>query len=117
MAGADTSARNGSGDNQVGEIVGLVRAYAEQETIGPLKGLGRYVALGAVGSTLIGIGVILLALSLLRVLQTETGDVFAGNWSWVPYLIVLVVIGAVFALAVSAISRGRARKPAKEAPR
>jgi hypothetical protein len=36
--------------------------------------------------------VILLSVSALRALQTETGDTFAGDWSWVPYLIVTAVL-------------------------
>ena len=28
----------------------------------------------------------------LRALQTETGDTFEGDWSWVPYLIVTAVL-------------------------
>ncbi len=41
-------------------------------------------------------GVVFLGLAGLRALQDETGDTFAGDWSWVPYLIVFaaLVIGA-----------------------
>jgi hypothetical protein len=48
-------------------------------------------------------------LSLLRALQTETGTTFTGNWSWAPYIIVLVVAGAVAAYAFSRISRASGR--------
>ncbi len=87
------------------ELWGLTKDYARQETIDPLKGVGRYLAYGAVGALLGSLGVILLMLSLLRALQTETGDTFDGNWSWAPYLIVLVVAGAVAAYAFSRVSR------------
>lgn len=97
------------------EVIGLVRTYAQQQTIEPIKGIGRYLAFGLLGSVTIGIGVILLVLALLRVLQTETGEAFDGNWSWVPYLIVLVVAGAVVALALSAIDKGRAKREQQEA--
>lgn len=87
------------------ELWGLTKDYARQETIDPLKGVGRYLGYGAAGALLGSLGVILLMLSLLRALQTETGDTFDGNWSWAPYLIVLVVAGAVAAYAFSRVSR------------
>lgn len=121
MARADTDSPRtgrtgrGPGDNQVSEVVALVRSYAQQQTIEPLKGVGRYLALGVAGSVAIGIGVIELVVALLRVLQTETGEAFDGNWSWVPYVIVLVVAGAVVALALSAIDRSRAKRETRAA--
>jgi hypothetical protein len=90
------------------ELVDLVRAYAKQETIEPLKGLGRYVAFGLAGSLLLGLGVVLLAMALLRALQTEV-DVFDGRWSWAPYFITLVLCGLVIGLALSKMSARKAR--------
>jgi Putative Actinobacterial Holin-X, holin superfamily III len=87
----------------VSELVELTKAYAKQETVDPLKGVGRYLAYGAAGAVLLGVGVILLMLSALRALQTETGTTFTGNWSWVPYLIVLVAAVLVIGLALSRI--------------
>ena len=73
------------------ELKDLVVAYAKQETIEPIKGLGRFIAFGMAGSLLLSVGLVLLVLGLLRALQTETGDVFDGNFTWAPYLITLVV--------------------------
>ena len=87
------------------ELWGLTKDYAHQETVEPLKGVGRYLGYGAAGALLLGIGVILLMLAGLRALQTETGDALDGNLSWLPYLIVLVVASALVAWAVSRISR------------
>ncbi len=87
------------------ELWGLTKDYARQETIEPLKGVGRYLGYGAAGALLLGIGVILLMLAGLRALQTETGDALDGNLSWLPYLIVLVVASALVAWAVSRISK------------
>lgn len=87
------------------ELWGLTKDYARQETIDPLKGVGRYLGYGALGALLGGIGVILLMLAGLRALQTETGDALDGNLSWLPYVIVLVVAGAMVAWAISRISK------------
>ncbi|HKH06742.1 MAG TPA: hypothetical protein VKA65_16350 [Acidimicrobiales bacterium] len=87
------------------ELWELTRDYAKQETVDPLKGVGRFLAYGVAGSLLIGIGVIMLMLSGLRALQTETGSWFTGNLSWIPYLIVLVVGAALIALALSRIQK------------
>ena len=89
----------------VSELVDLTKAYAKQETVDPLKGLGRYLAYALAGSLLLAIGVILLALAGLRVLQTETGTTFTGNWSWVPYIIVLVFALATIGLAITRINK------------
>jgi hypothetical protein len=79
------------------EFVDLVVAYAKQETVGPLRGLGRFVALGSAASIGFSLGGLLLLLALLRALQTETGSTFQGNLSWLPYLITagaaLIVLG------------------------
>lgn len=83
----------------------LTAAYAKQETIDPLKGLGRFVGFGVGGALALGIGVTLLLLSGLRALQTETGTTFTGNLSWIPYLIVVAVGGILIALAVTRVSR------------
>jgi hypothetical protein len=93
------------------ELRELVVAYAKQETVEPLRDLGRFLAFGVAGSIVIGVGVSLLLLGGLRVLQTETGDAFAGNWSWVPYLTVLAGSGVVIALALAA--RARSTKGAR----
>jgi hypothetical protein len=85
---------------QAAELWDLVRAYAKQETVEPIKGLGRKAAFGIAGSLLLSIGLVLLLLGGLRALQTETGDVFDGNWSWAPYLIALVGAGVVIALVM-----------------
>jgi hypothetical protein len=83
---------------QVAELWDLVRAYAKQETVEPIRGLGRYAAFGIAGSLLLSIGLVLLLLGGLRALQTETGDTFEGNWSWAPYLIALAGAGVVVLL-------------------
>ena len=47
----------------VTELRDLVVTYVKQETVVPLKQLGRYVGFGLAGSLLLGFGVVFLALS------------------------------------------------------
>lgn len=89
--------------NLATELWDLVRAYAKQETLEPIKGIKRFVAFGLAGSLLLGIGVILLTLAVLRALQNETGSVFDGGWSFVPYILTLVVCAGVIGVALKAI--------------
>ena len=70
----------------------MVVTYFRQQTLVPMQKLGRYIGFGILGSLLLGVGVLFLAMSGLRALQDETGDTFSGDWSWVPYLIVFVVL-------------------------
>ena len=91
----------------VNELWDLTKTYAKQQTIDPLKGIGRFLLFGLGAAVTGSIGLVLLLVALLRALQTQTGSTFTGNLSWIPYLIVLVV-GLLFALL--AISRISARQ-------
>jgi len=77
------------------EVFNLVRDYAKQETVDPLKGLLGYVKLALPGALFLALGVIELMVFVLRLAQSEGSDVFDGRWSWAPYLITLVVAGIV----------------------
>jgi hypothetical protein len=102
----EKAAQGEKGVGQLGEAINLVKEYARQETLQPLRGAGRWLAFGAAGSVLLGFGSVLLVLGLLRVLQTDTGDTFSGRWmSLLPYLIALVAAAAVIGLAVSRIGK------------
>jgi predicted cobalt transporter CbtA len=90
------------------ELWDLVRAYAKQETVEPMKGLARSAAFGVAGSVFLAIGLVLLLVGGLRALQTETGTTFDGNWSWAPYLIALAGAGVVLAL----VARGMGKRKA-----
>lgn len=97
--------------DQVGELKNMVVGYAKQETIDPLKSLGRYVGFGAAGGLCIGLGALLLTMALLRGLQTigsinETDRVHGGTWSWVPYLGALLWMLVVAGIAAMAAKRG-----------
>jgi hypothetical protein len=90
------------------ELRDLVVEYFKQETVVPLRQLGRYLLFGLLGALLLGLGVVLLAVGGLRVLQNETDTSLTGNWSWVPYAIMFVVL--VLGGFVTWRARGAARR-------
>ena len=97
----------------VSELRDLVVRYLRQETLDPIKDLGRFVLFGVLGSMVIVIGLTLLLVGLLRGLQEETGTTFTGNLTWVPYGICALTGLTVAVLAGAAISRGRGKARAK----
>ena len=71
-------------------------------------------------------GILLILLGVLRLLQTETGTALNGDWSWVPYAVVVVLGIAVIAVAAWRITagtgpaeaaRGRSPGASRERPR
>ena len=94
---------------EVAELWELVVAYAKQETVEPVRNLGRFVAFGLAGSLVLGIGLVLLVLAALRALQTETGGHLQRHWSWLPYAIMVVVCLAIAVGAMAGWSRTRNR--------
>ncbi|MEI8126375.1 MAG: hypothetical protein WCG86_01010 [Actinomycetota bacterium] len=83
----------------IDDIRDLAVQYVKEETLVPLKKLGRYVLFGSIGSALVSLGSLLLLLGLLRYLQSGI-HVFTGHLSWIPYLIIFVV--ALLGLALTA---------------
>jgi len=85
------------------ELWQMLRDYAMQETVDPLRNLHRFILWGVAGALLLSIGVLLLVLSLLRVLQTHTNEHLTGNWNWVPYaaavgFLVVLIVGCYVAI-------------------
>ncbi len=105
MADETTRASSARDQASVGEVVEFVKTYAKQETVGPLKGAGRWIAYGAIGAICLGFGLSLLLLGLLRMLQTESFGFQSDHWTWVNYLIVAVVCGILIGLAVWRINK------------
>lgn len=91
----------------VDELRELVIDYARQETVDPLRHIGRSVKFGLAGALLMGMGVVLLALAGLRALQTETVGRLDEGLSWAPYVIVVAGLLAALALTWLAWERGR----------
>ncbi len=114
MPGRDEgrSGRGGGLTGAGGDFVQLAIDYAKQETLGPIKGLGRFVAFGVAGSVALALGSVILLLAVLRALQTETGSTFTGHLSWLPYVITGALATVVLALAAWRITKGPASRSA-----
>ncbi len=108
------SGRGGGLTAAGGDFFQLVVDYAKQETLGPLKSLGRFVAFGVLGSLALTVGAVLLLLAALRALQTETGSTFTGHLSWLPYLITVAGALAIMTLAAWRIKKGPAAKSGRD---
>jgi hypothetical protein len=89
----------------VGEVIDYVKSYAKQETVGPLKGAGKWIGFGAAGALCLGLGLSLLLLGLLRLLQSESIGAQSARWTWVNYLVVAVVCAIAIGLAVWRINQ------------
>jgi hypothetical protein len=105
---ANSESGNGSDDGalgQVSDLFDLVKGYAKQETIDPLRSAGRFLARGLAGGFLMALGLIMLCFAGLRALQTET-HAFDHGWSFVPYFIVVFGASIVAFLFVRRITKG-----------
>ena len=89
--------------------------YLKQETIEPLRGLGRFLYMGIAGSFFLAFGILVILIGVLRLLQTETGTALHGDWSWVPYAVVIVLGLMVIGVAVWRITAGPGRERLPEA--
>ena len=89
---------------RVSELAQLVVSYVKQEVIDPIRGIGRWLVFGLVAVLFLILGILMLAIGTLRLLQFE---VFNGSttWSFVPYLIVMVLSLLVVVLAIGRINK------------
>ena len=98
------SSRRDSAD--LASVVELVKDYAQQETLGPIKGAGKWLGMGAAGAALLGGGCVFLILGLLRMIQNEFGKSFQSPWvTMMPYAIALVATVLVMGFAAWRISK------------
>jgi len=89
------------------DLLQLVIGYAKQETVAPIKNLGRFIGYGLAGALLGSLGAVLVLLGGMRFLQTRSTFEGDGWRSCIPYLLVLVVSGAIAGGAIKARSRGQ----------
>ena len=94
---------------KVSELYELIIKYAKQEAIDPLRGAGRWIGFGLFAAVLISIGVVIGSLGVLRLVQT-TALGSSNYWSWLCYLITVVICLVVGFLTNSRIKRGTLEK-------
>ena len=80
------------------ELQTMLVDYAKQETVEPLKDLGRYLAHGLGGSVLVFLGFFFVGLGVLRGMQSLSAFDGVGVPSVAPYAITLLVLGIMIAL-------------------
>ena len=100
-----TSSRTKSDDPSLGEVIEFVKTYAKQETVGPLKGAGRWLGFGAAAALAMGLGLLLVLLGLLRLIQTEADRLATGSLSWAAYALTLVVTLILLAITLMRVKK------------
>jgi hypothetical protein len=90
------------------ETYELVRDYAKQETVGPLKGAGRWLVFGLLASFFLSVGIIIVLVGFLRMFQDVVLVVWfpdqADGLSFLPYVLTLAI-----GLAISIVAWSRVR--------
>ncbi|MFM8722967.1 MAG: hypothetical protein ACKORD_01685 [Acidimicrobiaceae bacterium] len=105
----DTKASSASGKNSTSEMFEMLINYVKRETLKPIKGAGRWIIFGILAALSLSIGIVLGAIGVLRLAQAV---LFADStsWSWMNYMVALVICVAVLFLAVSKIRKGTLQK-------
>ena len=109
----NTPRSNGADDGSIGDVVEYVKVYAQQQTIGPLKGAGQWLAYGAVAAFTLSIGLVILLLGVLRLVQTEWSRSSSGSLSWLAYLITLALAVLLLVFTLSRINKATLNKEPK----
>lgn len=103
-----------SEEASLGEVLDFVKAYARQETVGPLKGAGRWIGFGIGGAFALGLGLLFVLLGVLRLLQTEFDSwATTAAWSWAAYFAVFAVTAILLAITIKRIQQATLNKEAK----
>ncbi len=101
-------ARNPTGDAR--ELVDLVIAYAKQETLQPLKGLGKNALKGIGGAVLLGFGGVFVSIGALRAMQTETDWFEEHNATYLPYIATVLLLLVLSLLGWKSLGPGKKDK-------
>ena len=95
------------------EVIDYVRAYATQETVGPLKGVGRWLGFGAGAAFAMGLGLMIVLLGVLRLIQTEFDRLATGSLSWAAYAVTLVLTIILLAITLMRVKKSTLNKEPK----
>jgi hypothetical protein len=99
------SSRRRKAPDHLTDLVDSVKQYAKQETIDPIRGAARWVAVGTIASVSLGLALVFFALAILRLSQFLGGDTLSASWSFVHYFITFIVVSALVALSLSRIQQ------------
>lgn len=102
---AKAKAQNPTGDAR--ELVDLVIAYVKQETLEPLKGLGKNALKGIGGALLLGLGGVFCSIAALRAMQSETDWFEEHNLSYLPYGGTMVILAALAGIGWFGLGPGK----------
>lgn len=100
-------------ETSIPELIDYVRTYVMQETVDPLRGVGRWIAFGAAGAFCLGLGLVIVLLGVLRFTEEEWGRSSSGSLSWLAYLVTLVVAVALLVLTLLRIKKSTLSKEPK----
>jgi hypothetical protein len=100
-------------DTSIPELIEFVRSYVKQETVDPLRGVGRWIAFGAAGAACLGLGLVIVLLGVLRLVAEEWPRAATGSWSWVAYLITLLLAVALLVVTLLRIKKTNLNKEPK----
>jgi cytochrome c biogenesis protein CcdA len=105
--------RGKNDEASLGDVIEFVKAYAKQETLGPLKGVGRWLAFGAAAAFVMGLGLMIMLLGVLRLVQTEWDRAASGSLSWLAYLITFIVTVALLIVTLLRVKKSTLNKEPK----
>jgi len=100
-------------DASLGDVIDFVKAYAKQETVGPLKGAGHWLGFGVAAALAMGLGLVIILFGVLRLLQTEVDRVASGSLSWLAYGVTLIVTLVLLTITLMRVKKSTLNKEPK----
>lgn len=86
---------------QVEELIDLVKSYIKQETVDPLRTIGKRFGLGVGAAVVFGMSAIFFSLGFLRIVERYFDFMSRGVLSAVPYVLAVAMLGATLYLVWS----------------